>query len=81
MKVIAFGDIHIGNIMSDTMSFSRTFSEAMSLKPDAIVFVGDVIDGAMKYSTQIFKQSSIRPIDVQRILFKWLVLDLSLIHI
>jgi len=75
LRVVAFGDIHIGNIMSDLISFSKAFAEAMGLKPDAVVFVGDVIDGAMKYSTQIFKQSSIRPIDVQRVLFRWLILD------
>jgi len=75
LKVVAFGDLHIGNIMFDVISFSRAFGEAIKLSPDAVVFVGDVIDGAMKYPTQIFKQSSIRPIDVQRIMFRWLVLD------
>ena len=75
LKVVAFGDIHIGNVMADLISFSHAMDEVIRYRPDIIVLLGDVIDGAMKYPTQIFKQSSIRPIDVQRKLFRWLVLD------
>jgi len=75
VKVVAFGDIHIGNLMSDLISFERAVRDAIDMEPDVIIFLGDVIDGAMKYPTQIFRQSSIRPIDVQRKLFRWLVLD------
>lgn len=74
-RVIAFGDLHLGNIMSDTIAFRQLLDKALAEKPDCIVFLGDVIDGAFKYPTQMYRIPNIRPIDIQRVMFKDFILD------
>ena len=72
-RVVAFGDIHIGNINADLISFKELLRRAMSYSPDYVVLIGDVIDAMFKYRTQIFKNISFRPIDVQRIMFRKII--------
>lgn len=80
MKVLAVGDVHLGNINADIISFINVLKKGLSEKPNYVVFLGDVIEGALKYFTQIFKISSVRPIDIQRELFRRFVADLVLKH-
>ena len=68
------GDVHLGNIYSDVLSLERLLKAGLRYKVDEVVLLGDVIDGAFKYPTQIFKTSSIRPIDIQREMFRELLL-------
>jgi len=56
--IVYIGDLHLGNIYSDTKSFFELLEKIKQKKGkiDEIVLLGDVIDGLDKYSTQDYKQ-------------------------
>ncbi len=70
----AIGDLHLGNVNSDILSFLHLLRKIKYLKDmiKEIVLAGDFVDGLDKYSTQSYKQYP-QTLEVQRNLLKWLI--------
>lgn len=75
-----FGDLHVGNFYSDIPGFLEMNKLLIdSYKPEkyVIVLVGDMIEGANKYRTQIYKMFNIEPLRVQLDYFHSIILELK----
>lgn len=68
------GDLHLGNLFSDVDGVLDLVRSMMLMSGDGrldLVFVGDLIEGAHKYRTQIYKMFNVEPLRVQLDLFQW----------
>ena len=74
MYTAAIGDLHLGNVNADILSFLHLLRKIKYFKDmiKEIVLVGDFLDGLDKYSTQQYKQYP-QTLEVQRNLLKWLI--------
>lgn len=75
MKALVVGDVHIGHVDADLITYMELLEMGLNEKPDVIIYLGDVIEGVLKYRTQIYNISSFRPIDIQRELFRRFVAE------
>lgn len=69
------GDLHLGNLYSDVGGV-LDLVRSMMLVADGrldLVLVGDVMEGANKYRTQIYRMFNVEPLRVQLDLFQWFV--------
>ena len=81
-STLLIGDLHLGNIHSDIMSFYTLVIRTINnYQPKLLnlVFLGDVIESAGKYRTQVYKILNIEPLYLQKKILEYLLTRLSLI--
>lgn len=75
--IVFFGDLHLGNLYSDVKGVLDLYNNVFSFVDEGeeiiVVFDGDIIEGANKYRTQIYKMFNVEPLHAQIEYTRWFI--------